>query len=134
MIIGTNKYRIHSAVATLLAMVYLFAASPIHLHGADDHYHTDVEHSDATHTTDDCHNFIYHGQLSKDCQKHHHATEFELECLICHHFVAGQKLVQLSSVPADLELPNEVLLPDHSHIIYTYQGFTNPLRGPPAIA
>ncbi len=120
--------------AILVSMSYLLASTPIHQHKDHTHIYNDVAHTSEIHQTDSCHNYIYHGKTSSGCDDHHHATHHELECLICHHFVAGQKLLTPHAVKVAVDF-NEEQTPVYTlDIHYIYSGFSIPLRGPPTIA
>ncbi len=126
--------KLNRLLAILISMGYFFASTPIHIHDEHAHVDNDLAHTSEIHETDSCHNYIYHGKSSSGCENHDHASTYELECLICHHFVAGQKLVAPTSSKIAIVLVEEQTPVYEIDIVYIYSGFSNPLRGPPAIA
>jgi hypothetical protein len=85
-----QKENLSGLLSLLIVILYSVTIMPIHNH---EHRHNhDIEHSKQIHETDQCHNYLYHGDLSSGCEKHDHATKDDIDCLICHHFVSSQKL------------------------------------------
>jgi hypothetical protein len=115
-----------------ITIVILYSITIMPMHEHEHHHNHAVEHSDEIHQTDQCHNYIYHGSLNSGCEDHDHASEEEIECLICHHFLSSQKLNSVHSSIVDDQFNLLTTNFHYSQAINIYKGYSNALRGPPA--
>jgi hypothetical protein len=115
----------------MIVILYIVTIVPIHEH---EHHNHVIEHSDEIHQTDQCHNFIHHGERSSGCANHDHASEDKIECLICHHFASTQKLNLAHSIHVTIHFDEGTTPFSYIQPNRIYWGYVNPLRGPPALA
>jgi hypothetical protein len=128
-----NLQSFYKLLAICTSISLLLTALPWHNHSDEHDKDLHKHHDHQLHLTDFCHNYIYHGDLSKDCERHSHASENELDCLICHYHQATQKvLVAFNKIePFQYKIcPLPTLV---AHWQCASPDYTQPQRGPPHI-
>jgi hypothetical protein len=128
-----NTSLLNQLIALCVSASLLMASIPWHNHHEEHEHKFHEEHETVLHETDSCHNFIFHGEVSSNCEKHSHATENEITCLICHFHKAPEKLLYPSTAfcfSAFYELQLNLFL-GSNHCSTSF--YTQPNRGPPHV-
>ena len=127
-------FRLFSAV--LLTVVYIMAVFP--LHSSHDHHHEN-EHSSLAdckvfhELSDDCHNAIYHGFTTGDCDHEAHFSSSEEPCLSCQFLAKNKTNITEYFYPAEVPFnPDSETFEYPDHPCGDHLQLPS-LRGPPPV-
>jgi hypothetical protein len=128
-----NISSFYKSLAISISISLVLTSVPWHNHPEGHAEDLHLHHTYQLHLTDPCHNYIYHGDLSSDCERHSHASENELDCLICHFHQATQKILVAFNKIQPFQYKICPLPAQVAHWQCASPDYTQPQRGPPRL-